>query len=315
MSISDIMDRLLINVVSKGAEGFSMQKLYKELEEAYSEKNLNRITAKLIDLYRNKNYDTINDLAGKICSYTDLSATNTPRRFSLLMQLYHPDRGEFYRECIKKSFEENNHKELKSFSHIFLMKDIENIPAEIPLGLDEDIDYNPEYIWEEEAGNGFHSIYEDQEFEEEPWNQNVNSFFSAVKFRLYGNLRINLNPVILFDMEEVELPESGIDDLEGLQYCEHALYLDLSRNRISDLYEIWELIRLQDLYLADNNISCIDQLSNLVMLRNLDLSNNYIEDITPLINLPRLGYVNLTGNPVPEYQIRLLTANDVLVIS
>ena len=36
-----------------------MEKMYNDLINAYSEQNLNRITGKLIDLYKNRNYSTI----------------------------------------------------------------------------------------------------------------------------------------------------------------------------------------------------------------------------------------------------------------
>ncbi len=292
-----------------------MLNLYHDLEQAYSEKNLNRITAKLIDLYKNKNYETINDLARKVGDYVGVAEDSTAKTFSHLMQLYHPDRGDFYRSEIRKFFNENDQKKLNTFSHIFLLNDIEKIAVDTVQEYDEDIDYHPEYIWEEMFGDGFHTVQEEEEeFIEYPWDQNENTFFNAVKLRLYGNSRIRLDPASLLDIEEVELTDSGIENLDGLEYCAHATYLDLSRNRICDLKEMWDLIRLQDVYLADNDISVIDPLSNLVMLKNLDLSNNNIDDISTLFDLPRLGYVNLAGNPVPEFQLKILSDRGVLVV-
>ena len=232
------------------------------------------------------------------------------------MQFYHPDRGDFYRGEIRKSFNSQDQKQLKAYSHIFLLKDIEKIRVEVSTPYEEDIDYHPEYIWEDLFGEGFHTVDENEEeaYYEDPWDHDTNTFFNAVKLRLYGNVRVRLDPSALLDIEEVELTDSGIENLDGLEYCAHAVYLDLSRNRITDLKEMWDLIRLQDVYLADNDISYVDPLSNLVMLKNLDLSNNNIDDISPIFDLPRLGYVNIAGNPVPEFQLKMLSDRDVLVI-
>ena len=124
------------------------KELYNKLIEAYSDRNLNRITGKLIELYKNKNYRKIREITNKISKFISIDEENDAKCFSKLVVLYHPDKGESIRKAIEKHFTENDLENLTKYSHIHLLDDFEKIPIST---IDEDIDYNPEYRWDENS--------------------------------------------------------------------------------------------------------------------------------------------------------------------
>ena len=54
------------------------------------------------------------------------------------------------------------------------------------------------------------------------------------------------------------MPDHDIENLDGIQYCIYATYVDLSCNRITDVTELGELHIAEELYLAHNQIEYID---------------------------------------------------------
>jgi len=292
-----------------------MEDIYQELMTAYSDENLNRITGKLIDLYKNKNYPAIRELAGKISKYVTIDEEKDAKCFSRLIMLYHPDQGEFYRRTIQDSFIKRNKLELEQHAHILIAEDIENIAVEYWEG-DDDIDYHPEYIWDEEEdedGDNYGVRYKGDGEETEP-EEIERSFYNAVKLREFGHLEEYFPTWYLRDLEEYEMEFSGITSLFGVEYLKHAKVLDLSNNEISDLTELWDLTRLEELYLANNEIGYIDVLSNLKNLRVIDLSGNMIDDVSPLFELEHLEYLNLMGNKIPKKQIEQLKGKDIVIM-
>ncbi|MGC9342485.1 MAG: hypothetical protein ACP5E3_07290 [Bacteroidales bacterium] len=122
-----------------------IQELYKELDRAYSDENLNLITGKLILLYKNRNFDKIREIAGKVFNAPEATHEKESKLFSRLMMMYHPDKGTHIREKIRKLYHSHDIDSLNKLSHVFLVSDIDKITINYP---DEDIDYNPEYGWD-----------------------------------------------------------------------------------------------------------------------------------------------------------------------
>jgi Leucine-rich repeat (LRR) protein len=284
-------------------------KLCLELLEAYSNQNLNRITVTLIHLYKEKNFGTLAKIAEMISETVALDIDPDARYFPKLMMLYHPDRGNFHRQEISRLAAENDRNGLDSYTHIFSLGSIEEIAS--TLSSNEDIDYSPVYEWDINTDD-FIIISQDEKptkeksFTKERRNRGI-SFYNAVKIRMYGNTRTEFPHHYLEDIDEIELSQSGIDNLDGVQYCIHAVSLDLSGNRIEDISWLWGLSMLEEVNLSDNRISDIDTLSNLKKIRTLYLSNNLINDISPLFTLEKLEYVELTGNRVPAAQVKEMT--------
>lgn len=292
-----------------------MEELYRKLIKAYSDENLNRITGILIDLYKNRSYSVIRELAGRISKYVTIDEAKDAKCFSKLIMLYHPDKGEYYRRIIQELFNCRNETELEKHAHILVADDIENIPVDIWEG-DDDIDYNPEYIWaedDEDESDRYTVRYEDEDDESEP-EEVERSFYNAVKLREYGHLEEYFPSWYLRDLEEFEMEYCGITSLFGVEYLKHAKVLDLSNNEISDITDLWDLTRLEELYLANNEIGYVDSLSNLKNLRILDLAGNMIDDISPIFELEHLEYLNLMGNKIPSKQIEQLKGKDIVIM-
>ncbi len=289
----------------------STEKLSNELLEAYSEANLNRITRTLIALYKEKQFEKLNLICGMLTDWVEISIESDGKGFSKIISLYHPDRGEFYRNQIADLTKSEQLLKLEKFRHIFVIQDIESIASNM-IDLD-DIDYQPEYEWD-----FYSSTFHFQEGKRKNKHQKTKkfdgySFYEAVQIRQYGDTRKKFPTYYFEDMDEIELSESEISDLDGAEYCIHTLSMDLSGNQITDLSPLSGLMQLQELNLANNRLSYIDALSNLQHLKSIDLSNNTIDDISPLFEIERLEYADLSGNRVTQAQIRELREMGVVV--
>jgi hypothetical protein len=287
------------------------ENLSNELLCAWSETNLNKIARNLIRLYKEKEFEKLNIISGMISEWVEIVIEPDGKGFAKIISLYHPDRGEFYRNSIGESTRMSDFQTLEKFKHIFVIQDIEEIAANIESY--EDIDYYPEYIWDAKD-TGF-SYFQDKtkKSKKETRKSKVEgySFYEAMQIRQYGETDISFPTYYLEDMDEVELSESDIDDLDGIEYCIHTISMDLSGNRISDLSPLAGLQNIQELNLASNHLSYIDSLSNLQQLKSLDLSNNSIDDISPLFEIESLEYVDLTGNKIPKDQLKELLGMEV----
>jgi len=280
--------------------------LSERLLEAYSETNLNKITRNLIRLYKEKEFEKLNIISGMLSEWVEIVIEPDGKGFAKIISLYHPDRGEFYRNLIGAAAKKEDAVTLARFEHIFVIQDIEEIDANIESF--EDIDYHPEYEWDVKD-SGF-SYFRD--IKRKPRNgkrkarSDGYSFYEAMQIRQYGDIDTTFPTYYLEDMDEIELSESEIDDLDGVEYCIHTITLDLSFNRIYDLSPLASLGSLQELNLSNNQIEYIDDISNLQQLKSIDLSNNSIGDILPLLEIETLEYADLSGNRISPDQIKVL---------
>lgn len=278
--------------------------LYLQLKEAYTEVNLNRITRNLIRLYNEKQYDMLGRIVELIAEWVTINMREVRQGFSKLIMLYHPDRAQYYQTALENSLASDNSEQLKHLEHILVIQDIEEISV-IP-GDYEDIDYTPEYAWDNDiSGFSYFSAPEPSQHtvRKNRVTKKNYTFYDAVRIRNYGNTTTRIATCYFGEWDEIELAESDIFDLDGIEYCVNAVTLDLSGNSITDISPLFGLASIEELNLSNNKIGYIDALSNLLNLRNVDLSNNRIDDVSPLFNLPRLEYCDLTGNKIPVSQI------------
>jgi len=292
----------------------TIAELNKELLEAYTVGNLNKISLTLINLFKSKQYSVLQKIAEIISDFADIEIKNDGKGFSRFMMLYHPDRASFHINEINKLTEQNNFSDLLNYSHILKLERIEEIASS--LNSYEDIDYAPVYEWDFET-EGFSVVYDNQPIEIVKTKTKIKligyTFYDAIKLREYGHTEIEYPSFYLEDIEEFELSSSDINDLDGVQFCIHAITIDLSNNRISDLSPLTGLTNLEELNLSDNQIGFIDDLSNLIGLKCVILSNNFIEDISPLFELEKLEYVDITGNSISPEQIDKLIEMGITV--
>jgi Leucine-rich repeat (LRR) protein len=289
--------------------------LHSKLKEAYSNSNLNKITVTLIRLYKEEQFGTLRQIAEMISESANITIDTDSKNFSAMMMLYHPDRGNFHRNEIERRAADNDHDGLLSYAHILLLSRIEEIAS--TLTSYEDIDYSPVYEWDIDL-NAF-TIIDDQESvytarkTKRSTHHKGYTFYEGIEMRMLGTTNIGFPSYYLEDLDEIEMSQSDICDLEGIQYCIHAVKMDLSENSISDLTLLWNLTNLEELNLSGNRIETIENLANLRNLKSLNLSHNEVKDISYLSDLPKLEFVDLCGTKVPDSQIKALEESGVVV--
>lgn len=287
--------------------------LKERLLEAWSEVNLNKISRNLIRLYKEKEYEKLNIISGMLSEWVEIVIEPDGKGFAKIISLYHPDRGDYYRSLISLAARQEDILTLARFEHIFVIENIEEIAATIESF--EDIDYHPEYEWDVKD-TGF-SYFQDKKKKPRKGKQKVKSegysFYEAMQIRQYGDMNTTFPTYYLEDLDEIELSESEIDDLDGVEYCIHTVSMDLSSNLIYDLSPLASLVCLEELNLSNNQIEYIDDISNLQQLKSIDLSNNSINDISPLMEIEVLEYADLSGNKIPPEQVKELRDTGVTV--
>ena len=283
------------------------------LLEAWSDANLNKIARNLIRLYQEKEFEKLNVISGLISQWLEIVIEPDGKGFSKIISLYHPDRGDYYRNQISAAAHRHDVQVLSQLEHIFVIQDIEEIAANLESY--EDIDYVPEYVWDvENKGFSYFNVNEKKHrTKSRKPTLGGYTFYDAVKIRHSGDIESEFPTYYIKDMDEIEMSDSEIDDLDGVELCIHTLILDLSFNRITDLSSLKNLNRLIELNLANNQIVNIDALANMHHLRYIDLSNNSIKDVSPLIEIERLKYANLSGNKIPMAQVNELRDRGVTV--
>ena len=284
--------------------------LHHDLLNAYTVENLNNISLILIRLYKDRQFSVLRKIAAIINDFVEIEIQDDGKGFSKFMMLYHPDRVRFHLDVINELAKQDDHDGLRQYSHILLLKEIEEIATN--LDGSEDIDYSPVYEWDFEAA-GFSVVNDFEPPKKTKTNVVGCDFYDAIKKRNFENTSFNYPSYYLQDMDEFELSCCCITNLDGVENCIHAQEMDLSDNMIFDLELLAGLSRLETLNLSDNEIENIDPLSNLMNLKTLFLSNNMISDISPLFDLPRLEYVNISGNKADACQIATLAGLGVEV--
>lgn len=232
----------------------TIKELHSELIEAYSVNNLNSISLTLINLFKDKNFIALQRVTDMIRDYTDITMSDKGKGFPSLMMLYHPDRAVYHITEINRLAAENNYDGLMKYSHILRLEKIGEITA--PSGSFEDIDYTPVYDWDmsDLYDEGFR-IFDVNEPEEkitiESMKESGCSFYDALKIREFGDPEANYPLYYLEEIEDFEMSSYGINDLYGIELCVGARTMNLSNNKISDLFPIVDLKDLEELDLSE----------------------------------------------------------------
>lgn len=118
---------------------------------------------------------------------------------------------------------------------------------------------------------------------------------------------------------DLDLQDSYITNIAGLEYFTNLEELNLMYNGISEINTIKNLVNLKGLWLDTNFIKEISSISNLYNLEVLNIANNEVSDISPIIKLNHLGEPFLNGNPIINYDILInyvdrMVENDAKII-
>ena len=295
----------------------NIKQLYEQLKYGYTIENLNKISAIIIEAYRDKNFTFLKKMSQRISDTLLISESKINKVFARLMFLYHPDKLEFYQKAIDRHFSAGETVQLQQLSHIFrILEYIDQVPLKSAKPAS---DLNPEYRYDttatDDPGRTTYEtvdLYEGGDYQIEV----EHNFFTALKHKEYGNLDVVYHEEDLRNVEgDLELSNYNIFDLSGLELCENLIALDLSNNRIFDISAIRELHLLEEIDFSFNQIMYVDSLAGKNYLRRIDVSFNQIEDISPLLTLRKLEYLNVVGNPIPKSQIDEFRSRGVLVIS
>lgn len=117
-------------------------------------------------------------------------------------------------------------------------------------------------------------------------------------------------------LKEIDLSDSGIIDLEGIQYATNLNTLNLSKNEIFDASLLSELNELRNLELSENKIEDITFLSKLKNIKSVGLDSNNISFVSEINNLNNLVLINLSNNNIKDLSfISTLHSKNVKVIA
>ncbi len=123
---------------------------------------------------------------------------------------------------------------------------------------------------------------------------------AAIRDVLKHEPKVELTDKKLLDVYILEAAGKDIKDLTGLEKCKNLLQIKLTKNRISDLKPLKDLVNLQSLDLAQNAIKDIAPLANLKGLQYIELTDNQIETLTPLSGLTSLTSLYLGSNSIKD---------------
>lgn len=103
-------------------------------------------------------------------------------------------------------------------------------------------------------------------------------------------------------LNDLEVVESQLTDISGLQYATNLQTLSLHAHNVSDITPLTQLSKLTNLTLSTGlNDQDLKLLANLKNLTHLDLHANYhIRDVSPLTSLTNLTNLDLSDNDISD---------------
>lgn len=294
----------------------NIEELYGELKKAYSVENLNALSSNIITLYRNRDIGTLRKIHAVMFNGSQAAEERNSRIFTRIITHYHPDRQEQITKELEGLRQKDDLEGMRKYEHILDVQHMNLNGSSLDGVTGDDFDFGD--IWDFAAGGYSYINDEPQETNDyDPYMDMIidHGFISAVKRKVYGHLHVDFPVHLLADLEFVEMAEYEIENLDGIEYCTYARILDLAGNNLTEVTQLAQLLRLEEVFLQNNHISYIDGLNELPYLRILDLSHNDVDDISPLFEVESLEFLNIIGNRVPNWQLEKLQLLGVVVVS
>jgi hypothetical protein len=290
--------------------------LYKLLKESYQAENLNALSSNIISLYRNKDISTLRRMHALIYCGNQGAEYQISRIFSKIIMNYHPDRIIQINKNLDGFLKSDDFEGMKSMDHILDVQKLDISHMASGSSIDADFDY--EDLFDYSAGGYTYIDDEEREHDEYDMTNEMifnHGFINAVKRKVYGHINVDFPAHLLADMEIIEMAEYEIENLDGVEYCTYARIIDLSGNNLTEITQLGQMMRLEEIFIQNNHISYLDGLHELPYLRVLDLSHNDVGDLSPLFELDTLEFINVIGNRIPEWQLEKLSLAGVIVVS
>ncbi len=278
------------------------EKLYINVKSKCTPALLKELSMKIIDAYKSGNRALLARIAGSIFPDRNPAIEKANRLFFTLIKHFHPDRYASIMKDVESAYANNDAESLEFFDKLFSASPfaVERSGKPVAWETEEEYAYDESDLGEAHEYD-YSEIHDTEPDETDSETDAEFDFYSAVRSAMYGNLDFDVDPADLeFLAGELDLSDYSLRDLDGLQYCTRISVLNLSNNRIANVYALDGLSELRELYLADNEINDIDCLRGLSSLETLDVSGNDIEDVSVLLDLEHLLFVDLRGNPVKD---------------
>ncbi|EOH8071749.1 InlB B-repeat-containing protein [Listeria monocytogenes] len=91
---------------------------------------------------------------------------------------------------------------------------------------------------------------------------------------------------------------TGVTTIEGIQYLNNLIGLELKDNQITDLTPLKNLTKITELELSGNPLKNVSAIAGLQSIKTLDLTSTQITDVTPLAGLSNLQVLYLDLNQI-----------------
>ena len=109
-----------------------------------------------------------------------------------------------------------------------------------------------------------------------------------------------ITTVEMADLTELDVRQSNISDLTGLEHATNLTELQLYHNTVSNLSPLSGSTNLTTLSIYINSVEDISPLRGVTSLRWLSLGGNPISDLSPLSNLTNLESLRLWAHPISD---------------
>lgn len=145
------------------------------------------------------------------------------------------------------------------------------------------------------------------------WIDNHLRFVLANTYKMKES---EITKTFLSTLEEVDLSDTNISNLKGIQFATNIKHLILNRNKIKNANYLNSLTELINLELSENKIEDIFFISKLKKLKIINLDNNNIFKIPNLSLLKDLESINVSNNKISDlYFIDSLTSKNTRIIA
>ncbi|EAE6383883.1 InlH/InlC2 family class 1 internalin [Listeria monocytogenes] len=91
---------------------------------------------------------------------------------------------------------------------------------------------------------------------------------------------------------------TGVTTIEGIQYLNNLISLELKDNQITNLTPLKNLTKITELELSGNPLKNVSAIAGLQSIKTLDLTSTQITDVTPLAGLSNLQVLYLDLNQI-----------------
>lgn len=102
------------------------------------------------------------------------------------------------------------------------------------------------------------------------------------------------------NLQTLVLPNSGLTNVDGLQFFTNIHTIDLSNNALEEMPDLTDLVQLKDINISYNKLTSFDVIAQLKSVEVLNLSNNLISTFPVFDENIALTDLNLSNNKLKE---------------